>query len=70
MENYRKNISSAIQSLNLGQSLDVIKFYFLNDNPTLPKLQTPDIVYHPGRVKVNHPGRAKVSHLRRAKVNH
>ena len=39
MENYRKNIPSAIQSLNLLQSLDVIKVYFLNDNPILPKLK-------------------------------
>ena len=36
----------------------------------LYKLQTPDIVYHPRRLKVNHSRRVKVSHLRRTKVNH
>jgi len=39
MENPGKNTPCAIQALNLDQSLDVIKIYFLNDNPTLPKLK-------------------------------
>lgn len=39
MESHRKNTLCAIQALNLDQSLDVIKVYFLNDNPTLPKLK-------------------------------
>jgi len=33
-------------------------------------LETPDIVYHPGRVKVTIAGRTKVTHPRRAKVDH
>jgi len=39
MENHRKNTPCAIQALNVEQSLEVIKIYFLNDNPTLPKLK-------------------------------
>ncbi|WP_275616641.1 hypothetical protein [Flagellimonas yonaguniensis] len=33
-------------------------------------LETPDIVYHPRRVKVTIAGRTKVTHPRRAKVTH
>jgi len=33
-------------------------------------LETPDIVYHPRRVKVTIAGRTKVTHPRRAKVDH
>jgi len=34
------------------------------------KVETPDIVYHPRRVKVTIAGRTKVTHPRRAKVDH
>ena len=34
------------------------------------EVETPDIVYHPRRVKVTIAGRTKVTHLRRAKVDH
>ena len=33
-------------------------------------VETPDIVYHPRRVKVTIAGRTKVTHPRRAKVDH
>jgi hypothetical protein len=33
-------------------------------------LETPDIVYHPRRVKVTIAGRTKVTHPGRAKVDH
>jgi len=33
-------------------------------------METPDIVYHPRRVKVTIAGRTKVTHPRRAKVTH
>ena len=33
-------------------------------------VETPDIVYHPRRVKVTIAGRTKVTHPRRAKVTH
>jgi len=35
-----------------------------------PRMETPDIVYHPRRVKVTIAGRTKVTHPRRAKVDH
>ena len=35
-----------------------------------PRVETPDIVYHPRRVKVTIAGRTKVTHPRRAKVTH
>lgn len=34
------------------------------------RVETPDIVYHPRRVKVTIAGRTKVTHPRRAKVTH
>ena len=33
-------------------------------------VETPDILYHPCRVKVTIAGRTKVTHPRRAKVTH
>ena len=39
MKSRQKKNLNEIQALDLDQSLDAIKIYFLNDNPTLPKLK-------------------------------
>ena len=61
LDNVQLNFSMTPQSQEIVQAR---LLYPVNN------LETPDIVYHPRRVKVTIAGRTKVTHPRRAKVDH
>ena len=60
---------SGLKLLNTPEKVhEYIETQLEKREPT--RLETPDIVYHPRRVKVTIAGRTKVTHPRRAKVTH